>query len=241
MSVIIETHDLVRKFKDVIALNGVNLQIKEGENYGLFGPNGSGKTTLIRIIASLLKPTSGEARVLGEKVPSRKICSQIGYMTQTESLYYDLTVRENLNFFATIYGMTDKKERKKRIDETIELVELTDKRDSLFRNLSGGLRQRTSLAVALVHQPNLLLLDEPTVGIDPKLRLFFWEHFNHLAKEGHTIIVSSHHLDEAEKCMRLGFMREGKIIAQGSARELKKQTSSSNLEEAFIKFCEIGD
>ena len=235
---IIRTKDLTKVFGKTKALDNLNLNIEEGENYGLLGPNGAGKTTLIRILAGILRPTSGSATVMQQPVPSLSAISRIGYMTQSQALYYELTVRENISFFAKIYGMQDKKKREKRIDELVELVDLKDREHSRVETLSSGMKQRVSLATVLVHRPKLLLLDEPTVGIDPELRRTFWSYFGELNRQGVTIIVSSHNMDEAEKCHRLGLLRNGTLLAEGSAQELKRQAGveKGSLEEAFLYF-----
>ncbi len=229
---ILETNELHKHFGSIHAVDGLNLSVGCGEIYGLIGPNGSGKTTLIRLLIGLLRPTSGSIRLLGEVVPNKAILAQVGYMTQASALYEDLTVCENIAFFAEMCGKHDRA----WIDEVIELVDLQDRSRSLVRALSGGLRQRTSLACALAHRPRLLLLDEPTVGVDPQLRATFWSYFRRLAETGVTLIVSSHVMDEAERCDRLGFMRQGKLLAEGSAAKLRSQTGTSTLEEAFLHF-----
>ena len=233
---IVETKGLTKKFGKIKALDHLSLQIEEGENFGLLGPNGSGKTTLIRILAGLLKASSGEARVFGKKVPNLVILKDIGYMTQLEALYQDLTVRENLNFFATLYGLYDRKKRELRVEEVLKVIDLADRKNSLVETLSGGMKQRVSLACALVHGPRLLFLDEPTVGIDPELRLSFWNYFSILNRQGVTLIISSHNLEEAQKCHRLGFLKEGKLIATGTSQELKSAAKASTLEEAYLNF-----
>jgi len=230
MDVVIETHELHKHFGSIHAVDGVNLSVKPGEIFGLLGPNGSGKTTLIRLIIGLLKPTSGSVRLLGEEIPNKAILAKVGYMTQASALYEDLTVRENIAFFAEMCGGSDKT----MMDEVIQLVDLQDRSHSLVRTLSGGLKQRTSLACSLVHRPRLLLMDEPTVGIDPQLRAIFWDYFRKLAEQGTTLIISSHVMDEAERCHRLGFMRQGKFLAEGTAAELRNQAGTSSLEEAFL-------
>jgi ABC-2 type transport system ATP-binding protein len=232
MDLVVETHDLHKHFGDIRAVDGVDLSVQSGEIYGLIGPNGSGKTTLIRLILGLLLPTSGSVRVLGEVVPNKTILAQIGYMTQASALYEELTVRENVAFFADMCGRYDRAWR----DEVIELVDLQDRSGSLVRTLSGGLRQRTSLACTLAHRPRLLLLDEPTVGVDPQLRATFWSYFRHLADTGVTLIISSHVMEEAERCDRLGFMRQGKLLAEGTPAHLRNQRGTRNLEEAFLQF-----
>ncbi len=236
MSTVVEAMELSRNFGPIRAVDGLNLSVQTGEIYGLLGPNGSGKTTLIRLLIGLLKPTSGNATVLGRPVPDKEVLAQVGYMTQASALYEDLTVRENVAFFAEMCGGASRS----RIDKAVALVELQTRADSLVRRLSSGMKQRTSLACSLVHQPRLLLLDEPTVGIDPQLRATFWSYFRRLADEGVTLVVSSHVMDEAERCDRLGFMRQGKLLAEGSAAELRAQAGTATLEEAFLRFAEGG-
>jgi ABC-2 type transport system ATP-binding protein len=233
---IVETDDLHKHFGSIRAVDGLTLSVRAGEIYGLLGPNGSGKTTLIRLLVGLLKPTSGSATVLGHAMPEKEILAQVGYMTQASALYEDLTVRENVAFFGEMCGGPTRA----HVDEVIALVDLSERAGSLVRTLSGGMRQRASLACALVHRPRLLLLDEPTVGIDPQLRAAFWSYFRQLAEAGTTLIVSSHVMDEAERCNRLGFVRQGKLLAQGSAAELRAQAGAATLEEAFVRFAEGG-
>jgi ABC-2 type transport system ATP-binding protein len=235
---VVEVYNLCKQFGSIKALKNLSLTVEEGEIFGLLGPNGSGKTTLIRLLLGLLKPSSGYALVLGKRVPSLNILGQIGYMTQLEALYHDLTVEENLYFFATISGLHNPKERKKRIQEVLELVALTERRKSVVGTLSGGMKQRLSLACALVHSPQLLFLDEPTVGVDPELRHAFWRHFTNLSREGVSIVISSHNLDEVERCHRLAFLKEGSLIACGSPSELKKMAKARSLEEAYLFFAQ---
>ncbi len=228
----IQTHDLKKSFGAVHAVQGVNLQIRRGEIYGVLGPNGSGKTTLLRMLVSLVKPTSGSVELLGERMPNKNILARAGYMTQTTAVYNDLSVRENIEFFGALCGGVTKE----RVNELLELTELKDREKTLAGTLSGGMKQRTSLACALVHRPQLLFLDEPTVGVDPQLRASFWKYFRALAHDGVTIVVSSHVMDEAERCDRLGFIRAGKLFAQGTASELRARAGAANLEDAFLKF-----
>ncbi len=234
---VLETTNLQKLFGEIHAVDGVNLSINSGEIYGLIGPNGSGKTTLIRLCLGLLRPTTGVIRLLGEVIPDKAILSKVGYMTQASALYEELTVRENIAFFAEMCGHHEPA----WIDEAIALVDLQDRAHSLVRTLSGGMRQRTSLACSLAHRPRLLLLDEPTVGVDPQLRATFWSYFRRQADSGVTLIVSSHVMDEAERCDRLGFMRQGRLLAEGSSAELKKRKGTNTLEEAFLKFAEDGN
>jgi ABC-2 type transport system ATP-binding protein len=240
MSYTVEIRDVYKHFGRVQALRGISLRVEKGTIYGLLGPNGAGKTTLIRSMVGLLSPDSGQVNVLGVKMPDKNILAHIGYMTQAAALYEDLTVRQNLKFFSSISGSGQNGKSGKSIDEVIALVDLTDRANSRVRELSGGMRQRCSLACALTHRPDLLLLDEPTVGVDPQLRVQFWEHFRRLAAQGITLIVSSHVMDEAERCDKLGFVRAGKLLAEGSAAELRQRAGTTTLEDAFLHFAENG-
>jgi ABC-2 type transport system ATP-binding protein len=230
----IEIRELHKHFGSLRAVDGVTLAVKTGEIYGLLGPNGSGKTTLIRMLVGLLHPTAGSARVLGRTMPSKSVLAQVGYMPQASALYSDLTIRENVAFFAEMCGGG----HRAQVDEAIALVELEERADDLVRTLSGGLKQRTSLACALAHRPLLLLLDEPTVGIDPLLRATFWRYFRELADVGTTLVISSHVMDEAERCDRLGLLRNGRLLAEGSAAELCTRAGTPNLEQAFLLLAE---
>ena len=234
MASMVEAHDLLLQFGARRALDGLTLTVQEGETYGLIGPNGAGKTTLIRAIAGLIAPTGGALTVLGQQIPNRRVAPHIGYMTQLEALYDDLTVAENLRFFATLFGVP-KPAQRERMAELLNLVNLSDRADSVVGTLSGGMKQRVSLAVALIHKPRLALLDEPTVGVDPELRLAFWEYFARLAADGTTLIVSTHHLDEAVRCDRLGMIRDGKTIAEDTPQHLMTTTQTATLEEAFLR------
>ena len=219
------------------AVDELSLEVPTGISFGLLGPNGAGKTTLIRLLVGLLQPKSGSIQVLGQ-IPSRKMAHSIGYMPQLHSLYSELSVIQNINFFARIYGLRDKHKRAQQIEEVIKLVDLWPRRNDSVLSLSGGMKQRLSLACAIVHKPSLLLLDEPTVGLDPELRVTFWEYFTALTKQGATLIISSHTMDDAAHCDHLVFMRRGKIIAQGSPQELRQATGypEATLEDAFLYF-----
>jgi ABC-2 type transport system ATP-binding protein len=231
----VEIQQLVKNFGKLNVINHLDMTIFRGETFGLIGPNGSGKTTLIRMLVGLIKQTSGDIRILGERVPSRKVALETGYMTQLSALYLDLTARENMRFFARIYGLHGK-EQAARIEEMLERVELADRADDIVGTFSGGMRQRLSLATALVHRPTLALLDEPTVGVDPELRRSFWDYFHQLNQEGVTIIVSTHHLDEAARCTRLGLMRAGELLALDTPQEVLRQSGKQDMEEAFLYF-----
>ena len=232
----IETHQVKRTFGDFEAVCGIDLRIRPGETYGLLGPNGAGKTTLIRMLVGLLRPTAGRVFVLGCAMPDKSVLANVGYMTQAKAIYTDLTVRQNVRFFSAMAGLRDER----RVAAVMDLVNLTDWADSPVRHLSGGMQQRASLACALVHQPRVLLLDEPTVGVDPQLRVQFWDYFGQLNADGVTIVISSHVMDEAERCNRLGFIRSGKLLAEGSPDELRSMGGSKDLEQAFIRFAEDG-
>ncbi len=225
------------RFGNITALEDVDLQISYGENYGLLGPNGAGKTTLIRVLCGLMKPTSGTAFVMGRKLPDRRNNASIGYMTQMDAMYSDLSIRENIRFFASLYGLSGH-EREKRIDDVLEITKLADRQNSVVSTISGGMKKRASMACVLVHKPKLLFLDEPTVGVDPKLRCELWKYFHELNDEGVTLIVSTHIMDEAEHCNRLAFIRNGKKLIEGTPAELKTFTACDNLEDAFMKFSE---
>lgn len=231
-TIAVRTEKLAKAFGHLWAVRGMDLEVRTGECYGLLGPNGSGKTTLIRMLAGLLRPSEGQAIVLGQRMPDKAILAQVGYMTQASALYEDLTVRENIAFFAALAG----ERSQRRVEEVLELVGLAERAKDLVSTLSGGMRQRASLASVLVHRPRLLLLDEPTVGIDPQLRLLFWQHFRQLNSQGVTIVISSHAMDEAERCDRLGFMREGKLLAEGKPDELRREAKATTLEEAFLYY-----
>ncbi len=224
----IRVRDLTKRFGAITALDGISLEVPTGQVYGLLGPNGSGKTTLIRSLVGLLHHESGEVRVLDHRMPDSSVLSEIGYMTQAPALYEDLTAEENLRFFAAIHGGGD-------VDAALRFVHLSDRRRSVAATLSGGMRTRLSLACSLVHGPRLLLLDEPTVGVDPQLRAELWDGLRRMAADGATIVISSHVMDEAERCDRLGLIRAGRMIAEGTADDLRHRAGSERLEDAFLR------
>ena len=237
----IEAREVSFAFGKVRALDGLSLSVPRGKTFGLLGPNGSGKTTLIRLMVGLLRPQGGVVRVLGQTPPHR-MARAIGYMPQLPALYLELTVEDNIDFFARIYGVGGGEERRRRVREALEMVELWERRRDPVFSLSGGMKQRASLACALVHHPSLLFLDEPTVGLDPELRGSFWEHFHSLAEEGTTLVISSHTMDDAAHCDRLAFLRAGCLVAEGTPQELREATGSADasLEEAFLYFLRRG-
>ncbi len=217
------------------ALDTLSLNVTQGLSFGLLGPNGAGKTTLIRMVAGLLRPKTGSIQILGQK-SSSGAARLLGYMPQLQSLYNELSIKENVDFFAQIY-LRNRAERVERVEATIRLMDLWPRRNDPVTRLSGGMRQRVSLACAIVHNPPLLLLDEPTVGLDPDLRVTFWHHFRKLTSQGTTLIISSHTMDDAAHCDRLAFIRAGKVIAEGAPSELRGEAGpEATLEDAFIYF-----
>jgi ABC-2 type transport system ATP-binding protein len=228
--------EVAKRFGEVTAVDGMTFDLPPGRIYGLLGPNGSGKTTLIRLLTGMTRPTSGYAAVLGTRMPSRPTLERIGYMTQADGIYPALTVGENARFFAEAYGA----DTKAAVDDVLALVELADRRTAIAGTLSGGQRRRLSLACALVHRPEVLFLDEPTVGVDPLLRVQFWGHFRSLADGGTTIVVSSHVMDEADRCDELLFVRAGKVIARGTGQQLREEAGTQDLEAAFLTFAGDG-
>lgn len=231
----VEATDVRKRFGQIEALAGLSLSIYEGEIYGLLGPNGSGKTTFIRCLAGLLRPDGGHLAVFGVAPRVAISAGRVGYMTQAPALYGELTVDENLRFFGALQGVSDVD---RRIEESLRTVDLLDRHRSVVATLSGGLRTRVSLASTLLHDPRLLLLDEPTVGVDPVLRRDFWGHFRGLAQKGVAILVSSHVMDEAARCDRLGLIRAGVVLAEGSASDLVARAGTSDLESAFLALAE---
>lgn len=216
----ISAKNAVKRFGRMKALDDLTVDIPAGVTYCLLGPNGSGKTTFIRAAVGLLKLDGGDMQVLGRPVSQvQQIYQDIGYMTQHKALYPDLTVQENMEFYAGLYGLSRRK-REERISGLLDMVDLAGHRRRLAGALSGGMYQRLSLGCTLIHEPQLLLLDEPTVGVDPRLRQTFWEHFERLAAEGKTVLITTHLMDEAERCQRMGYMRGGRMAAEGSPEEI---------------------
>jgi ABC-2 type transport system ATP-binding protein len=218
----IEVRDLTKKFGDFVAVNEISFDVPRGEIFGFLGPNGAGKTTTIRMLLGLLTPTAGTARVIGYDVvrESEALRKRIGYMSQKFSLYNDLTVEENLNFYGGVYGVRGRtlRERKKYI---LEMAGLTGRERELTKNLSGGWKQRLALGVAIIHEPEVLFLDEPTAGVDPISRRAFWELIYELAEDGTTILVTTHYMDEAEHCQNLVFIQRGHLVASGPPEDIK--------------------
>lgn len=235
MESIVSIQNVSKVFGKQTVLQEINLEIHKGEIFGLLGPSGAGKTTLVKQLIGLDLPTIGEVDLFGKRMPSLDLIQGVGYMSQSDALYTELSAKENLEFFATLYGLKGK-ERKKRIDDVMEIVQLTEHLNKLVSQYSGGMKRRLSLAAALLHEPDLLILDEPTVGIDPVLRQSIWDSFYELKNKGKTLIVTTHVMDEAEKCDRLGLIRDGHLIAIGTPSQLKQQTNASTIEEAFLVY-----
>lgn len=219
----VKTNELTKAFGNFTAVDHVNLAVKEGTIYGFLGPNGSGKSTTIRMLCGILAPSSGSGEVLGLNIgrDSEKIKTKIGYMSQKFSLYDDLTVIENLRFYAGIYNLSNA-EANLKIAEMLEMAKLTGRENELTVNLSGGWKQRLALGCSILHKPQIVFLDEPTGGVDPKSRRMFWDIIYDLAEAGTTVMVTTHFMDEAEHCDEIGFIFEGKLIASDTPQELKK-------------------
>jgi ABC-2 type transport system ATP-binding protein len=235
--VAISISNLTFYYSGLKVIDDMSLAIEAGTSYGLLGPNGAGKTTLIRLMVGLLKPAAGSIKCLG-KTPSPANARLTGYMPQLPALYSELSVEQNIDFFAKIYGLKDKKERSIRVEEVIKLIDLWPKRKTQAMKLSGGMKQRVSLGCAIVHKPPLIFLDEPTVGLDPELRVHFWEYFEDLTRGGATLVISSHTFDDAAHCQKLAFLRLGRVVAEGTPAELRAATGNQgdSLEDAFLYF-----
>jgi len=219
MTLAIDVHGLNKSFGDKHVVNDVTIQVEQGRICGFLGPNGSGKTTTLRILCGLLTPDSGSGEALGFDIIAQadEVKRRTGYMTQKFSLYEDLTIAENLQFTARVYGLD---RRKERVDAALERLGLDTRRGQLAGTLSGGWKQRLALAAATLHEPKLLLLDEPTAGVDPKARRTFWDEIHALAAEGLTVLVSTHYMDEAERCHEIAYISYGRLIARGTAAEV---------------------
>lgn len=224
-----------RYFGKKQVLFDISLDVPYAQIFGILGPSGSGKTTLVKMVAGVDEATNGEVYVLDQKMPKLTIMNHIGYMAQADALYGELTAEENLKFFASMYKLSKQKIHG-RIQAVMEIVDLTAFLKRPVKEFSGGMKRRLSLAIALIHEPSILILDEPTVGIDPLLRISIWNELHRLRDNGTTIIVTTHVMDELEKCDNLCMIRDGKIIAAGSPNELKASSSSTSIEGAFLHF-----
>jgi ABC-2 type transport system ATP-binding protein len=229
----LETRNLTKRFGAFTALDGLNLRVESGHIHGLLGPNGAGKTTAIKILCGLLRPSGGEACIFSKKLPDRSLLPQIGYMPQETALYPELSVHHNLTFYSELYGMS-KSRTAERERELLQFIALEKWKDAPVSNLSGGMKHRVSLACSMIHEPRLLFLDEPTVGVDPELRATFWEYFGALKQKNVTIVLTTHYMDEAQHCDKIGLLRLGKVIAEGTPSEITHRNNANSLEEAFL-------
>lgn len=228
---IIETHALSRHFGSLVAVRDVSLSVLRGEIFGVLGPNGAGKSTTIRMLCGILDPSGGSGKVVGCDIATEaeRIKQRIGYMTQRFSLYEDLSVVENLAFYAGIYGVPREK-RRARVDQVIERAGLGDRRKQIAGTLSGGWKQRVALASSTIHEPPLLFLDEPTAGVDPVSRREFWEQIHRLSAEGTTVLLTTHYMDEAERCHRLAFIFRGQLLDAGTPSQIIERRALAALE-----------
>lgn len=237
---IISVRKVSKSYGKQSVLKEIDLEIARGEIFGLLGPSGAGKTTLVKQLVGLEEATAGEVRISGIKQPSLELIEQIGYMAQSDALYTELSARENLDFFVSLYSM-NKQQRLERMQAVMAVVDLEDSFEKIVAEYSGGMKRRLSLAIAMLHEPDILILDEPTVGMDPILRKSIWNSFNTLKSRGITIIVTTHVMEEADKCDRLGMIRDGKLTAVGSPEQLKKKAHAEDLEGAFLVYGGDGD
>lgn len=235
MEAILQLKNISQQFNQRKILHDIQFDIQKGEIFGLLGPSGAGKTTLVKMMTGTLVPTEGEVFMNGEQVPSLKQMKQYGFMAQSDALYQELTASENLDFFGSLYQMS-KTYRKKRIKEVMEMVGLSEHLHQTVETFSGGMKRRLSLAAALIHEPEVIILDEPTVGIDPVLRQSIWNELTRLKQNGITIVVTTHVMDEAEKCDRLALLREGEVIALNTPEQLKETVGVSSIEEVFLHY-----
>jgi ABC-2 type transport system ATP-binding protein len=231
----IRLDQLSKRLGAVQAIDGISMEIPSAIVFGLLGPNGAGKTTLIRMLAGLITPSSGNITLFGDTPPGRPQAQRrIGYMPQSAALYPGLSIRENLRFYGRLYRVPEP-ELTRRCDEVLDMVELSHRTNDLVGTLSGGMVRRVMLASTMIHQPPLLILDEPTTGVDPLLRLKFWDWFEALRQKGTTILVSTHHISEAVRCQRVIFLRLGRVLEDGPPRELMAKYGSNDLEAAFVE------
>jgi len=235
----VEVENLVKKFGDFVAVDHISFRVRRGEIFGFLGPNGAGKSTAIRILCGLLRPTSGLARVGGYDVARdpETVRQNIGYMSQKFSLYDDLTVEENLDFFGGVYGVPESR-RQEREEFALRMAGLVDRRTTMTGLLAGGWKQRLALGCAILHEPPILFLDEPTSGVDPIARREFWDLIYQLSEKGHTVFVTTHYMDEAEYCHRLALMYKGKIIALDPPAALRQAAGKGSMEEVFVSMIE---
>lgn len=239
MEYAVVVENLTKKFGDFTAVNNISFKVRKGSIFGFLGPNGSGKSTTIRMICGVLRPTSGLGNVMGYDIvkQTEKVRQNIGYMSQRFSLYEDLTVEENLDFYAGVYTLKNEA-RKQRKKELIIMAGLEGKEKKLAGTLSGGWKQRLALGCALIHKPQLLILDEPTAGVDPVSRRVFWQIIHELSRQGITIFVTTHYMDEAESCDEVGFIFNSNLMKIAAPKQLIEEENANNLEDIFIRYVE---
>ena len=239
---VIIAEKLTKKFGDFTAVDAISFDVNRGEIFGFLGANGAGKTTAMRILCGLSTPTSGKAHIAGYDIykDAEKIKKQIGYMSQKFSLYEDLTLAENIKFYGGIYGL-NKKQIKAKTDELVERLQLESVRNELVKSLPLGWKQKLAFSTAIIHNPAIVFLDEPTGGVDPITRRQFWDLIYQAAESGVTIFVTTHYMDEAEYCNRISMMVDGKIAALGSPAELRQQFRAANMDEVFVKIARQGE
>lgn len=230
---VLSIEDVTRSFGSRTILSGISLDVKRGELLGLLGPSGSGKTTLIKLITGIDRCDRGDIRLLGERMPKLAMLSRFGYMAQSDALYNELSAKQNLQFFGKLYGLKGES-LEARIRAVMGVVDLLDHLGKTVAAYSGGMKRRLSLAIALLHEPEVLILDEPTVGIDPVLRLSIWEELLGMRDKGTTIILTTHVMDEADRCDRIGLLRDGRLTAVDTPEALKRRSGKATIEEAFI-------
>ncbi|WP_088044383.1 ABC transporter ATP-binding protein [Bacillus sp. EAC] len=234
MSDVVQIHQVDRLFGKKAVLKNISIKIGEGEIFGILGPSGSGKTTLIKLIAGIDKCSNGEVLVYGKEMPNFSVLSSIGYMGQSDALYTDLTGFDNLSFFGALYNLKGEG-LKTRIQNVAKIVGLEDSLNKHVNQYSGGMKKRLSLAIAILHKPTLLILDEPTVGIDPVLRKQIWKQFSEMKEQGTTIIITTHIMEEAEKCERIALIREGELIALDTTENLISISENGKIEDLYFK------
>lgn len=232
----VQTDDLTKEYGTLRAVDQLNLLIHQSTIYGFLGPNGAGKTTTIKMLCGLLKPASGKAYVLDREVSAAGDVEElIGYMPQETALYVNLTIHQNIQLYGELFSLSSE-EIKSRESELLRLIDLEDWKDTRVEELSGGMKHRASLACSLIHEPEVLFLDEPTVGVDPDLRASFWDYFLDLKDQGTTLLITTHYMDEARHCDQIGMLDKGDLISEGSYSELLAETGTDSLEEAFLQY-----
>ncbi|SHH32868.1 ABC-2 type transport system ATP-binding protein [Clostridium collagenovorans DSM 3089] len=232
---VVKVENVKKSYSKTVILDHITLEVESSQILGLIGPSGAGKTTLVKVILGMEKVDEGNVEIFNTKIPNLKLLDSIGYMAQSDALYEELTGRENLEFFGKIYGLKKDKLRE-RIEYTSALVDLKEHLNKRVSKYSGGMKRRLSLALALLQDPKVLVLDEPTVGIDPKLRYSIWQELKKLKESGKTIIVTTHVMDEAEKCDKLALINNGKVLAMGSSEKLKEEFKAASIEEIFLMY-----